>query len=218
MSLPEITPEIVAEVWLTLRAMGQDAVNKPGLLAYLGGPGPHCELRTVLRALARQRQPDTYLEIGVRLGWSMVQVAAECPACDITACDVWVTDYAGTPNPGERFVRDELARVAPRHLGAIKFLAGSSREFLPELVRQQCRFDLITVDGDHTAAGARADLRDGLALLEFGGALVMDDLIDNADGGGSLLAVWRETQQHYTGFVWHELPGLIPVGVAERVA
>jgi predicted O-methyltransferase YrrM len=218
MSLPAITPGIVADVRDTLQRMAPDAVNKPALLAYLSRPGPYHELRTVLRALARQRQPGTYLEIGVRRGWSLAQVAAECPACDITACDAWVADYGGVPNPGERFVRDEVAAVVPQHRGALRFLAGSSRAFLPELVRQQARFDLITVDGDHTAAGASADLRDGLALLAFGGALVCDDLVDFADDGGSLLQVWRELQGHYAGFVWHALPGLIPVGVVERLA
>jgi predicted O-methyltransferase YrrM len=211
---------ITAYTLLTIEQLAPDSVNKTALLKYLGAGlranTPCTELRTILRTLARQRQPRNYLEIGVRRGWSLAQVVAECPHVDVTACDSWVVGYGGVANPGAQFVRDELAKVAPQWQGQLTFLEGSSRNFLPELVRQGVRFDLITIDGDHTAAGARADLRDGLALLALGGVLVMDDLIDFADDGGSLLQTWRAVQAEFPGFVWHELAGLVPVGVAER--
>lgn len=213
--LPEITPQIAAAVRATLAGMSQDAVNKPGLLAYLDGPGPHCELRTVLRALARQRQPQTYLEIGVRLGWSLAQVALESPACAITACDIWTPGYGGVPNPGAQYVRQELARVAPAFHGALTLLGEASQHCIPYLPAD-LRFDLICVDGDHTVDGARADLQMCLPLVAPGGVLVFDDLVDYADGGGSLLAAWRTMPRTFAGFVWHELAGLTPVGVAER--
>ena len=221
MSLPSFGDRsITAYTLLTIEQLAPDSVNKTALVRYLGAGlranTPCTELRTILRALARQRQPQSYLEIGVRRGWSLAQVVAECPQVDVTACDSWVAGYGGIDNPGAQFVRDELACVAPQWHGTLQFLEGSSRDFLPELVRQGRHYDLITIDGDHTAAGARADLRDGLALLACGGALVMDDLIDTADGGGSLLQVWQMVQADFPGFVWHELAGLVPVGVAEH--
>jgi len=216
MSLPEITPEIARAVLTTLEAMGPDAVNKPALLAYLGGPGPHCELRTMLRSLARQRQPKTYLEIGVRLGWSLVQVASEAPYCDITACDSWVPGYGGVANSGPAHVLRELETVAPEFHGSLALLSDSSRACIPFLPADM-RFDLVCVDGDHTAAGAFTDLQMCLPLVAMGGALVFDDLVDWADDDGSLLWMWRAVQREHPGFVWHEVPGLVPVGVAERV-
>jgi hypothetical protein len=213
MSLPDITAELVAAVFQTMCRLAPDPMNKPRLMDYLSGPGPHSELRLVLRALARQRQPRTYLEIGVRRGWSLAQVAAECPQCDITAIDLWVPDYGGMTNPGPEFVAAQLQAAEPSYSGQVTFMSGDSADLLPQLAGKM--FDLICVDGDHTTAGVSLDLALTLPKVAVGGALVMDDLLTWADGGGALLAVWRQ-MQIVPGFVWHEVAGLVPVGVAER--
>jgi predicted O-methyltransferase YrrM len=41
-------------------------------------------------------------------------------------------------------------------------------------------FDLITVDGDHSAAGAAADIENVMPRLKIGGALVFDDIANPA--------------------------------------
>lgn len=210
-------PEITAATLATLELLADDPVNKPRLISYLTGPGPHAELRTVVRSLARALQPRRYLEIGVRLGWSLAQVAAECPTCAIVACDVWTPNYGGVANPGPGFVRTEVARAVPQYYGHLVFVDGPSQKWLPT-VTDGVTFDLITVDGDHTGLGAREDLRLCLPKVAPGGALVFDDLVDTSDDHGSLTlrGAWEWAKATFDGFAWHELAGMIPVGVAVR--
>ena len=97
------------------------------------------------------------------------------------------------PNPGEQFVRGELARVG--YAGSAEFFAGDSRETVPRYVREHPDryFDLITVDGDHSRAGARIDLTNAISRLKRGGVLVFDDVC-NPD-------------HRYLGKVWERLVG-----------
>lgn len=206
--------EITAATYATLANMAEDPVNKPRLMTYLqDATAPRVELRTVVRALARVIQPRRYLEIGVRLGWSMAQVAAECPTCEIVGIDPWIPAYAKADNPGSDFVCCEIAHAAPLHRGGLRILEGFSREWLP---RGLGTFDLITVDGDHTGGGAWHDLYHCLPMLTPGGALVFDDLLDTSDNGkdATLRMAWERARQEFSGFTWHEFAGLVPVGVA----
>lgn len=133
-----------------------------------------------------------YLEVGVRLGHSLAFVAAAAEAAGLPlealGVDAWGgTAYGLEDNPGEDYVRGRLEEL---ELGAgIELRHANSHELLPELNGR--RFDLIFVDGDHTAIGARRDLEDGWRLLEAGGVLVMDDTITEL-GNAELLGVWRE--------------------------
>jgi hypothetical protein len=132
-----------------------------------------------------------YLEVGVRLGHSLAFVAgaAELAGLELEALGVdgWGDTYAGEDNPGEDYVRGRLEEL---ELGAgVTLVRANSHELLPELHGR--RFDLIFVDGDHTAIGARRDLEDGWRLLEAGGVIVFDDIVTEL-GNAELLGVWRE--------------------------
>lgn len=113
----------------------------------------------------------------------MAMVAAQRPHCYIAGFDLWIRDYAGMPNPGEEFVRGELARVG--YAGSAEFFVGDSRETVPRYVREHPDryFDLITVDCDHSRAGARVD---ELAALYRGADLfVLPNIaLDNGDCEG----------------------------------
>jgi len=210
------SPEITGATYATLTSMADDPANKPQLLAYLADESvPSYELRTIVRALARALQPRRYLEIGVRRGWSMAQVASECPTCEIVGIDPWVPAYGGVANPGAVFVEKEIARAAPAYVGRITFLDGPSRQWLATRLGT---FDLITVDGDHTGSGAWHDLYHCLPLVAPGGALVFDDLLAVSDDGGllTLRMAWERAQREFGGFTWHEYAGLVPEGVAIR--
>jgi predicted O-methyltransferase YrrM len=89
---------------------------------------------------------------------------------------MFIEGYAGMDNPGPALVRSELARVDFR--GGLEFVLGDSHKVLPAYFREhpEVYFDLITVDGDHSEAGARADLATVLPRLKVGGALVFDDI------------------------------------------
>lgn len=156
------------------------------------GPGwRYADIITVLLGLSDVLKPRSYLEIGVRRGRSLCAVASRAPSCHLFGFDMWQAGYAGIENPGPDFVRGELERVG--HQGPLTFVNGDSHKTLPEFFARnpEQRFDLITVDGDHSAEGARQDLLDVLPYLAVGGAVVFDD-IDHPTHP-ELLDVWNRT-------------------------
>jgi predicted O-methyltransferase YrrM len=107
---------------------------------------------------------------------------------------MWIADYAGMENPGPDFVRQELRRLG--HKGECEFVDGNSRETVPRYfaAHAQDYFDVVTVDGDHTTAGAAADLRNVIDRVKVGGLLTFDDT-DNT-GHPGLAAVWDRVVGH----------------------
>jgi len=145
-------------------------------LSRFGEQWCYADITTVLLAACKLIRPKNYLEIGVRRGRSMAMVASTCPECEIVGFDMWSKDYAGIKNPGQGFVRKELIKIGYR--GKVEFISGNSHETVPAYLKQHKDhyFDLITVDGDHTASGAARDLRDVMPRLKIGGILVFDDI------------------------------------------
>ena len=152
------------------------------------------DLACALNYLAERHQPRTYLEIGVRRGKSMAQVVTRQPSCDIVGIDFWLSPYGGVENPGPDFVRTEMSGLG--HRGSLTLLSGDSRTVLPRLIAEdpKRRFDLITVDGDHTDEGAWADLTTTVGLLNPGGWLLFDDLVHPLH---TLLPVWEKFRDSY---------------------
>jgi predicted O-methyltransferase YrrM len=150
------------------------------------------ELRCVLSWLARELQPETYLEVGVRRGFSMAVVAARCPDVEIYAFDSWVPHYGGVENPGPQFVQSEMEKVG--YTKKVHFITGDSHKTLPTFFRARTTrrimrpiptplpptkpdtFDMMTIDGDHSLLGAYRDLLDTLPYCSPGGAVVFDDI------------------------------------------
>jgi predicted O-methyltransferase YrrM len=158
--------------------------------ARFGAAWTYADIVTVLLCLARTLKPRTYLEIGVRRGRSACAVASEASYCAMFLFDMWQQGYAGIDNPGPDFVRGELARIG--HRGAATFVDGDSHVTLPRFfaANPTARFDLITVDGDHSELGAAQDMCDVLPRLAVGGAIVFDDIAHPAHP--ELNRVWRE--------------------------
>lgn len=136
----------------------------------------YMDIVTVVHGAAKLLQPRNYLEIGVRRGRSVCSLAKASPASNIVASDMWLADYAGMPNPGPDFVGGELKRMG--HTGDLHFINGDSHVEMPKLRQNnpQLRFDMITVDGDHTEEGARKDLEDVYPMLNVGGVIIFDDI------------------------------------------
>jgi predicted O-methyltransferase YrrM len=147
----------------------------------------YADLTTVLWAAATLAQPKNYLEIGMNRGRSVAIVGALCPEIAVYGFDLWIPDYAGTPNPGPDFVRSQLQAVG--HTGPIALTSGDSHKTVPAFLRQHpdLFFDLVTVDGDHSVLGAALDLADVMPRVKIGGILLFDDLC--MDGLGR---VWRD--------------------------
>ena len=201
-----LTPEILASLVTApetmeeiLRFHGQlasddyvqyvDAYYRRGMQLF-GGHWRFMDISTVLYAAAKVLQPAAYLEIGVRRGRSVSMVAHGCPSVDVAAFDMWVPNYAGMENPGADFVREELARNG--HTGSVSFFNGDSHQTIPAFFRKypDTIFDMITVDGDHSEAGAFDDLCNVIPQLAVGGVLVFDDICHPSHP--YLLGVWRK--------------------------
>jgi predicted O-methyltransferase YrrM len=145
-------------------------------LERFGAGWSFADIVTVLLTAAERLKPRRYLEVGVRRGRSACAVASRAPECALALFDMWMENYAGMANPGPDLVRDELAKVG--HRGKVEFVDGNSHATLKRYFRDQpeALFDLITIDGDHSEAGATEDIGDALPRLAIGGALVLDDI------------------------------------------
>lgn len=154
-----------------------------------GSSWNYYDITNVVFGTALLLQPESYLEIGVRRGRSVCCVAKASPDTTIYACDMWMANYAGIPNPGPEFVTEELSRFGYR--GDLKFINGNSHQTVPELFSSNpsLYFDMITVDGDHSAEGALKDLEDVEPRLKKGGVLVFDDI--SHPSHPELAGVWQ---------------------------
>jgi predicted O-methyltransferase YrrM len=162
---------------------------REGLTRY-GGAWVYADILTVLSAASQLLRPERYLEIGVRRGRSLATVLEACPECHVVGFDLWMQDYAGMPNPGPEFVREEIAKLGMT--GTLELVSGSSHETVARYFREHPDqfFDLITVDGDHTEQGARDDLVTVIPRLKRGGILVFDDIAHPHHP--ELTAVWND--------------------------
>lgn len=190
------------------------------------------DLRLTIAWLAEVVQPERYLEIGVRRGFSLATLASVCPAATVFGFDMWMRGYAGVRNPGVKFVRQELDRVGYR--GDAAFISGDSHKTLPlffgirpPTVRERLAgragisngddFDMILVDGDHSTLGAYQDLLDVMPHIRPGGVLVFDDIapdLSSIDDAG-LAAIRKEMGPDPHGWgdlhgVWHAIQERFP--------
>lgn len=171
-----------------------------------GADWRYADIVSVLLCLADMLQPANYLEIGVRRGRSACAVGWRSPRTDMLLCDMWVGDYAGIENPGPDFVAQQLKAVG--HQGEVAFLNGNSHDVLPAWFKDNPDrfFDLITVDGDHSAEGAAEDLATVMPRLRCGGALVFDDIAHPLHP--ELKDVWQDVvlaDPHFSSWSYREL-------------
>ncbi|WP_160484592.1 class I SAM-dependent methyltransferase [Aurantiacibacter rhizosphaerae] len=173
------------------------------------------DINTVLLSAALSMKPESYMEIGVRRARSAAMVLSQQPDCAFSAFDMWIPEYAGMENPGPDFVKAELDRLG--HRGPREFIDGNSLETVPRYFAENPDrfFDIITVDGDHSIAGARADLVNVKERVKIGGLLVFDDTANQGHAG--LGDVWDETiagDPRFTSFVFNEVG--FGIGIATR--
>lgn len=149
---------------------------------------PFWELCCALNLFARRRAPAKYLEMKVRRGKSMAQVACNSRDCDITGFDAWISPYAHVENPGPDFVAWEMQRLG--HRGNLKLISGDTPKTLPQFLRNHPDdlFDLATIDGDYSEKGAMRDLRNVAPRIASGGLLLFDDL---TNPNCPLAGVWQ---------------------------
>ena len=135
-------------------------------------------IHVALAFLADRLQPKTYLEIGVRTGCSLVPVLHNSEIQEVVAIDMWEGSYAGIPNTKE-YAEEQINTYKARTNKQFRLdtIQGDSHRHLKGFITSGKKFDLITVDGDHTEDGAWEDLEDAAKLLANRGAIVFDDII-----------------------------------------
>jgi predicted O-methyltransferase YrrM len=163
-------------------------------LEKFGEDWEYLDITNALLVGAALIKPSNYLEIGVRRGRSLAMVASAHPLVDIVGFDMWQQDYAGMANPGADFVASEMKAVG--HMGKLELVSGDSHQTVPAYLENNPnrKFDLITVDGDHSDEGALADLEVVIPRLAIGGMLVFDDVAHPTHP--NLLKVWRKALQN----------------------
>ena len=132
-----------------------------------------------------------YLEVGCREGDSLRQIVANSAVITrVVVCDMWGPMYGGTCRGGHDHIEGMLNRLG--YTGQRLVLDGDSKDLVPTLREQ---FDVVLVDGDHSPAGALADLTNCWPLVESGGQLVFHDICHPAHPGlRSLFHVFLDDQ------------------------
>jgi predicted O-methyltransferase YrrM len=133
------------------------------------------------------------LEIGSWEGRSALFFLNYLPHATVTCIDAWdasicdpdiverMPEAAGEPDKmawavGEfRKVEGRFDRNVDPFGGRVRKIVGWSHEVLADLGVRGDLFDVIYVDGDHTAAGAYRDCVLAWPLLAAGGVMIMDD-------------------------------------------
>lgn len=83
-----------------------------------------------------------------------------------------------------------IQRVFP---GRVEFRKGSSFKLVPEFTKERGRAcDIFSVDGNHTAAGAKIDILNAIQATRVGGWIIMDDTSPNQEPRAALEAVYDE--------------------------
>ena len=130
----------------------------------------------LLRDFAAKRGSIRYMEIGAYEGRNLAFMDWLLPAkLDVTVIDPWFDEDL---NPEEkyhavepRFVRN-TAKLGFSRLTTHK---GFSTYELPRMLERGETYDLIYIDGSHTAWAVGVDLAYCAALLNVGGMMVLDD-------------------------------------------
>lgn len=141
----------------------------------------------LLRDFAAGRAGEIrYLEIGAYEGRNVAFMGWLLPGrLAITAIDPWFDDVFN-PDPRYHGIETRFRRnVELTGVASLRTIKGFSSVELPKLQAANERFDLIYVDGSHTAVDVLIDLCFCANMLEVGGMMILDDYWhDISDIGG----------------------------------
>lgn len=130
----------------------------------------------VLRRFAQWKTRIDYLEIGAYEGRNLAFMDWLLPGkLDVTVIDPWFDEAL---NPEEKYhaIEPRFQRNAAKlAFQSLKVRKGFSTYELPRMLEEGHAFDLIYVDGTHTALGVMIDLCFCAALLRKDGLMVLDD-------------------------------------------
>lgn len=135
---------------------------------------PH--VAPMLRRFAAGRGQIRYLEIGAYEGRNLAFLDWLLPArLEVTVVDPW---FDADLNPEEKYHAVEprfLRNMAKLDFPSLTTRKAFSTYELPRMLQAGEAFDLIYIDGSHTAWAVMVDLAYCAAMLEVGGLMIMDD-------------------------------------------
>ncbi len=130
----------------------------------------------VLNRFAEGRETIDYLEIGAYEGRNLAFMDWLLPGkLDVTVIDPWFDEDL---NPEEKYRAIEprfMRNAAKLTFKDMKTVKGFSTYELPKMLEAGEEFDLIYVDGSHTAWAVMVDLAFCAAMLRVGGVMILDD-------------------------------------------
>jgi hypothetical protein len=130
----------------------------------------------LLRRFAEGRRRIDYLEIGAYEGRNLAFIDHLLPGqVAATVVDPWFDEAL---NPEEKYhdVEPRFSRnAAMLRFPSLTVRRGFSTYELPKMLERGERFDLIYVDGSHTAWAVFVDLAFCAAMLRVGGLMILDD-------------------------------------------
>lgn len=111
-----------------------------------------------------------YLEIGTQNGGSAEAAFNSGRVSLAVLVDTWGGEYGGSDRRSPAHV---IERLGTERMRNTLILSGRSDVIVPLL---EHRFDVIFVDGDHSASGCLTDMENCRPKLAQGGCMVVDDI------------------------------------------
>jgi len=128
--------------------------------------------KIMLKEICKERVVESYLEIGVNRGDSLrVVLENSNDLKTLYLCDDWKDHYGGEGKGNNKHIKILITEY--EYNGKVVFLNGDSKMQIPRVTQ---KFNLILVDGDHSAEGTMEDLNNCWPLLEVGGLILLDDI------------------------------------------
>ncbi len=142
-----------------------------------GKRGPQARL---LAKLIRGRNYTRGAEVGVLWGQTLHHLLTIFPTLHMTAIDPWrAIQKTKTPGNREHSAAQmtqaylQVCTIAQHHRGRVKMIRAHSLVALPMV--PDGSLDFIFIDGDHTTAGVRRDIKEWTQKVRRGGLMIGDD-------------------------------------------
>ena len=120
----------------------------------------------------------SYLEIGSYEGLSALNILYNYPNSKVTTIDLWSQSNINSESLSVNF--NEVEKKFDENLKEYKFnkIKKDSVIALREILKKNCIFDFIYIDGSHNGEDILSDALESFKLLNVGGFIIFDDVIN----------------------------------------